>query len=119
VAVGEAVMVGVTVSVGRAVGVWVGVADGVAVRVGVAVAVPVRVKVGVAVAVWVVVAVGDRVGVLVARRATAVSSRVGEAMIVGVSGASMFTRQPASRRNIKIALRSSRTPRYFDRITLL
>jgi hypothetical protein len=97
--------VGVIVSVAVAVRVTVG--DGVRVRVGEAVAV----RVGVAVAVWVAVAVG----VLVARRAIAVSSSVGEAMTVGVSGASMFTRQPASSRNIKAALRS---PRNLDRIIL-
>jgi hypothetical protein len=66
----------------------VAVRVGLAVIVGVAVAVPVAVKVG----------LGDGVrvkaGVLVHRRAIAVSSNVGEAITVGVCGASMSTSQP-------------------------
>jgi hypothetical protein len=75
--------VAVRVSVGELLGVWVGVR----------VPVDVAVSVGLFVAVGVAVDDGARVGVgvLVARRAMAVSSWVGEAAIVGVSGASTST----------------------------
>jgi hypothetical protein len=69
------------------------------VPVGVVVRVGVVEGVAVAVALGVVVGVGEgvcvRVGVLVARRATTVSSRVGEIAIVGVCGASMLRLQLA------------------------
>ncbi|HVO71571.1 MAG TPA: hypothetical protein VMT24_16090 [Aggregatilineaceae bacterium] len=100
--VGVAVDVKVAVAVGLAV--WVAVAVGtgleVEVRVPVAVAVSVGVVEGVAVAVALgVVGVDEgvrvNVGVLVARRATTVSSRVGETTIVGVCGASMLRLQLA------------------------
>jgi hypothetical protein len=87
---------------------------GVAVPVGVLVAVAVGMGLAVYVGVWVavLVALGDGVsvgvGVWVARRATAVSSSVGETMTVGVCGASMSMLQPAnSSANGKAALSMS------------
>jgi hypothetical protein len=81
------------VAVGTGLDVGGGVPVGVAVRLGVVEGVAVAVALGV------VVGVGDgvrvSVGVLVARRATAVSSSVGETTIVGVCGASMLRLQLA------------------------
>jgi hypothetical protein len=108
-AVGVPVGLGVEVAVAVGLAVWVAVAVGVSVgtgldvdvRVPASVAVSVGVVEGVAVAVGleVVVGVGEgvgvRVGVLVARRATTVSSRVGGTTIVGVCGASMLRLQLA------------------------
>jgi hypothetical protein len=90
VLVGKRVILGVyeRVAKGLGVAVWVGVGLAVAGKVGLGVPVGCDVSAGIGESVSV------QVGVAVARRAIAVSSCVGEAGIVGVSGASTFMLHP-------------------------
>jgi hypothetical protein len=92
VALGVEVAVAVSLGVGEgaSVAVALGLVVGVIVAVALAVGDDVAVALGVTVGVWVSVGVAD------ARRAMAVSSRVGETATVGVCGASISILHPAS-----------------------
>jgi hypothetical protein len=102
------VRVAVALGVEVAVAVSLGVGEGASV----AVALAVGDDVGVAVALGVTVGVWVSVGVAVARRAMAVSSRVGETATVGVCGASISILHPAS----ASAATTKHTPRAMFRL---